>query len=88
MVSRAQWLIEEGMAAGRDLAETAAAAGLRATSHNPAVVMELEIGRRLNDAAAGLVANGMSAGDVGLWRGGVMIGVGLRMKELAAANPA
>lgn len=71
------------MAAGRDLADTATAAGLRATSHDPAVVMELEIDRRLNAAAAGLTAKGWSAGDVGLWRGGVMLGVGLRLKELS-----
>ncbi|MFH6785714.1 MULTISPECIES: hypothetical protein [Methylobacterium] len=83
MATREQWLIEEGMAAGRDLADTATAAGLRATSHDPVVVMEMEIGRRLNDAAAGLAGKGWPAEDVGLWRGGVMIGVGLRMKEMA-----
>ncbi|SFV14508.1 hypothetical protein SAMN02799631_05888 [Methylobacterium sp. 174MFSha1.1] len=83
MVSRAQWLLEEGMAAGRDLADTATAAGLRALSHDPAVVMEMEMSRRLNDAAAGLTAKGWPAEDVSLWRGGVMIGVGLRMKDLA-----
>ncbi|AWN51783.1 hypothetical protein [Methylobacterium sp. 17Sr1-1] len=78
-----EMLIDEGMAAGRELADTAAAVGLRSTTHDPVVVAEMELDRRLSAAAAGLIAGGIPAADVEIWRGAVMIGAGVRLREIA-----
>lgn len=83
MTPREQWLTDEGMAVGRELADTVAAVALRSTAHDPGVAAEVEFDRRLSQACAGLIREGIPERDVEIWRAAVMIGAGLRLQERA-----